>query len=196
MPATKAIVVNTPHNPTGGMLGSADLDAIAEILERHPQVWVYADEIYSRLTYDGWEHTAVSSLPGAHERTILLNGFSKAYAMTGWRLGYACAPSHLIEAMMKVHQYVMMSAPTAAQYAAVEALEHGEEDVRGMVAGCGASQRGVRREDGNDDGQGETEATRDGHDDEPVFPDEPDYCTEYGCAHEPAGWAIIYRNSN
>ena len=132
-PRTKAIVLGYPNNPTGGAVSRDELAKIVALSVEH-DLLIISDEIYSRLTYDGWEHTAVSSLPGAHERTILLNGFSKAYAMTGWRLGYACAPSHLIEAMMKVHQYGMLSAPTMAQYAAIEALENGEADVQRMVA--------------------------------------------------------------
>jgi aminotransferase len=94
---------------------------------------VISDEIYDRLVY-GVQHVCFASLPGMHERTLLLGGFSKAYAMTGWRLGYVAAPAPILEAMMKVHQYVMMCAPTAAQYAAIEALQSGEEDVRGMVS--------------------------------------------------------------
>jgi aminotransferase len=109
-----------------------ELLAVAEFVERH-DLFVLSDEIYDRLTY-GVEHTCVPSLPGMRERTVLLGGFSKAYAMTGWRAGYVAAPPGLTEAMMKVHQYIMMSAPTVSQYAALEALRSGEEDVRGMVA--------------------------------------------------------------
>jgi aminotransferase len=132
-PRTKAIVLGYPNNPTGGAVSRDELAAIVRLAVEH-DLLIISDEIYSRLTYDGWEHTCVASLPGAHERTILLNGFSKAYAMTGWRLGYACAPSHLIEAMMKVHQYGMLCAPTMAQYAAIEALENGEAAVQRMIA--------------------------------------------------------------
>jgi aminotransferase len=108
------------------------MERVAAIVEKH-DLFVISDEIYDRLVY-GMEHTCFATLPGMRERTILMGGFSKAYAMTGWRLAYTCAPNELTEAMMKVHQYVMMSAPTAAQFAAIEALRNGEEDVRGMVA--------------------------------------------------------------
>ena len=130
--ATKAILLGYPSNPTGAVLDRPTLEAIARIAEAH-DLFVIADEIYDRLVY-GVEHVCFPTLEGMWQRTILLGGFSKAYAMTGWRLGWVAAPPHLLEAMMKVHQYVMMCAPTAAQYAAVEALTSGEEDVRGMVA--------------------------------------------------------------
>ena len=130
-PRTKALLIGYPANPTGAVLSKETMLRIAEIVERH-NLFVISDEIYDRLVY-GEEHVCFSSLPGMRERTILLGGFSKAYAMTGWRLAYTCARSELTEAMMKVHQYVMMSAPTPAQFAALEALNHGEEDVRGMV---------------------------------------------------------------
>ena len=131
-PATKAILIGYPSNPTGAVLDRASMQAIADLAEQH-DLLVISDEIYDRLVY-GVQHICFASLPRMRERTILLGGFSKAYAMTGWRLGYAAAPVAILEAMMKVHQYVMMSAPTAAQYAAIEALQNGEEDVRGMVA--------------------------------------------------------------
>jgi aminotransferase len=111
------------------------LEAIAEFAERN-DLYVIADEIYDRLVY-GTEQVCFASLAGMKERTLLLGGFSKTYAMTGFRLGYVCAPPALTEAMMKIHQYVMMSAPTAAQYAAIEALQNGEEDVQGMLAEYG-----------------------------------------------------------
>jgi aminotransferase len=129
---TKAILLGYPSNPTGAVMERDDLLAVADVAERH-NLFVIADEIYDRLVY-GVQHTCFSSLPGMHDRTLLLGGFSKAYAMTGWRLGYTCARVDVTEAMMRVHQYIMMSAPTAAQYAALEALRNGEEDVRGMVA--------------------------------------------------------------
>lgn len=131
-PATKAILLGYPSNPTGAVLDRATMESIAEFVEEH-DLLVIADELYDRLVY-GVEHVCFAALPGMKERTVLLGGFSKAYAMTGWRLGYVAAPPPMLEAMMKVHQYVMMSAPTAAQYAGLEALESGEEDVRGMVA--------------------------------------------------------------
>ena len=132
-PRTKAIVLGYPNNPTGGAVSRADLEAIVRLAVKH-ELLIVSDEIYARLVYDGWTHTCVASLPGAWERTIVLNGFSKAYAMTGWRLGYACAPHHLVEAMMKVHQYGMLSAPTMAQYAGIEALRNGEPGVQAMLA--------------------------------------------------------------
>ncbi len=131
-PRTKAILIGYPANPTGAVMDRATLEGVAAIAEKH-NLFVISDEIYDRLVYDT-EHVCFATLPGMRERTILLGGFSKAYAMTGWRLAYTCARNELTEAMMKVHQYVMMSAPTPAQFAALEALRNGEEDVRGMVA--------------------------------------------------------------
>src|SRR3990172_8135018 len=129
---TKAILIGYPSNPTGAVMEREDLLAVAHVAERH-NLFVISDEIYDRLVY-GVEHTCLASLPGMRDRTLLVGGFSKAYAMTGWRLAYTCARVDVTEAMMRVHQYIMMSAPTAAQYAALEALRNGEEDVRGMVA--------------------------------------------------------------
>jgi aminotransferase len=129
---TKALMLGYPSNPTGAVLSEDDLCAIAEFVGRH-DLYVVSDEIYDRLTY-GVEHISIAAMPGMRERTILLGGFSKAYAMTGWRLGWAAAPRDLLEAMMKVHQYVMMSAPTPAQFAGLEAITAGEEHVRAMVA--------------------------------------------------------------
>jgi len=131
-PATKAVLLGYPCNPTGAVMDRPSLEAIARFAEEHDLI-VISDELYDRLVY-GVSHVCFASLPGMQDRTVLLGGFSKSYAMTGWRLGYAAAPPLMLEAMMKVHQYVMMSAPTAAQYAAIEALRSGEEDVRGMVA--------------------------------------------------------------
>jgi len=131
-PRTKALLIGYPANPTGAVMERDDLLAVAEVARKH-NLFVISDEIYDRLVY-GIEHTCFASLPDMRDRTILLGGFSKAYAMTGWRLGYVAARADLIEAMMKAHQYVMMSAPTVAQYAGLEALLNAEEDVRGMVA--------------------------------------------------------------
>ncbi len=131
-PRSKALLIGYPANPTGAVMSRETLLAVADIVDKH-DLFVISDEIYDRLVY-GTEHVCFSTLPGMRERTILMGGFSKAYAMTGWRLAYTCARSELTEAMMKVHQYVMMSAPTPAQFAAIEALNSGEEDVRGMVA--------------------------------------------------------------
>ncbi|MFV2063537.1 MAG: pyridoxal phosphate-dependent aminotransferase [Chloroflexota bacterium] len=130
-PATKALFLGFPSNPTGAVLDPDTLRAIAEIAQRH-DLLVVSDEIYDRLVYGGHRHEAFSSLSGMRERTILLGGFSKSYAMTGWRVGYACAPSDLLEGMVKVHQYAIMSAPTVAQDAAVAALTKAEDDVRRM----------------------------------------------------------------
>ena len=129
---TKVILLAYPSNPTGAVMERDDLLAVAGVAERH-NLLVISDEIYDRLVY-GFDHTCFASLPGMRDRTLLMGGFSKAYAMTGWRLAYTCARVDLTEAMMRVHQYIMMSAPTMSQYAALEALRHGEEDVRGMVS--------------------------------------------------------------
>ncbi|MBV9119557.1 MAG: aminotransferase class I/II-fold pyridoxal phosphate-dependent enzyme, partial [Chloroflexi bacterium] len=131
-PSTRAIVLGFPNNPTGAVLDPAEAQKIVDLAVKHDLVLI-SDEIYHRLVYGG-RHVCIPALKGARERTILINGFSKANAMTGWRLGYACAPANILEAMMKIHQYIIMSAPTAAQYAGIEALDHGEEDVKGMVA--------------------------------------------------------------
>lgn len=129
---TKAIVLGYPANPTGGTLTPECLKEIVEFAVRH-DLYLVSDEIYDRLTYEG-EHLCVPAAPGARDRTILLNGFSKAYAMTGWRLGYACAPADVLEAMMKIHQYTIMCAPITAQRAAIEAIKHGDPAVDEMVA--------------------------------------------------------------
>jgi aminotransferase len=131
-PRTRAILLGYPSNPTGATMGREDLLGIAEVAKRH-DLAVMSDELYDRMTYVG-EHTCFASLPGMQDRTVLLGGFSKAYAMTGWRLGWVAAPGALAEAVMKVHQYVMMSAPTASQYAAIAALDHGEAFVTEMVS--------------------------------------------------------------
>lgn len=130
-PRTKAILLCYPSNPTGATQTREDLQALVDIAVRH-DLYILSDEIYDRLTYVG-EHTCVASLHGARERTILLNGFSKAYAMTGWRVAYACAPADIAAAMLKIHQYTMLCASHISQVAAVEALRHGEKDVREMV---------------------------------------------------------------
>ncbi|MDS0474246.1 aminotransferase class I/II-fold pyridoxal phosphate-dependent enzyme [Natrinema sp. 1APR25-10V2] len=125
------LVLCYPNNPTGAIMPEADLEPIAEFAREH-DLTVFSDEIYAELTYDG-EHTSIASLPGMRERTIVFNGFSKAHAMTGLRLGYALGPPEAIGAMNKIHQYTMLSAPTTAQYAALEALDSCENDVREMV---------------------------------------------------------------
>jgi len=131
-PKSKAILLGYPNNPTGAAVSRAELAAIVRLAVEHDLVLI-SDEIYSGLVYDDWEHTCVAALPGARERTILLNGFSKSYAMTGWRLGYACAPADILEAMMKVHQYGLLCAPTMAQHAAIEALENGGGPAQEML---------------------------------------------------------------
>lgn len=129
-PKTKILVLPFPNNPTGAIMEKKDLEAIAEVVIEH-DLFVISDEIYSELTYKE-EHVSIASLPGMKERTILINGFSKAYAMTGWRLGYACGPALIMEQMTKIHQFAIMCAPTNSQYAAVDALKNGDEDVKVM----------------------------------------------------------------
>ncbi|MBI3946203.1 MAG: aminotransferase class I/II-fold pyridoxal phosphate-dependent enzyme [Armatimonadetes bacterium] len=128
---TRALILSYPNNPTGATISHAELLPIAEVCERHGLL-VISDEVYAHLTYEG-EHCCVPSLPGMRERAILLNGFSKAYAMTGWRLGYACGPADIIQAMTKIHQYTMLCAPITAQMAAIEALKEGERQRDEMV---------------------------------------------------------------
>ena len=129
---TKLLVLPFPNNPTGAVMEKEDLEAIAEaVIEK--DLYVLSDEIYAELTY-GRKHVSIASLPGMKERTILINGFSKAYAMTGWRLGYACGPKEIIGQMTKIHQYAIMCAPTNSQYAAVEALRNGDGDIEEMRA--------------------------------------------------------------
>ena len=127
---TKVLILPFPNNPTGAIMEKKDLEAIAKVIIEK-DIFVMSDEIYSELTYKG-EHVSIASLPGMKERTILINGFSKAYAMTGWRLGYACGPKEIISQMVKIHQFAIMCAPTTSQYAAVEALKNGDEDVKEM----------------------------------------------------------------
>ncbi len=127
---TKILILPFPNNPTGAIMEKEDLEAIAEIVVEK-DLYVISDEIYGELTYKG-KHVSIVSLPGMKERTILINGFSKAYAMTGWRLGYACGPRVIMDQMLKIHQFAIMCAPTTSQYAAVEALKNGDEDVQEM----------------------------------------------------------------
>ena len=129
-PKTKVLVLPYPNNPTGGIMTKSDLEQIAEVL-RGTDIWVLSDEIYAELTY-GLHHHSIAEIDGLYNRTVLVSGFSKAYAMTGWRLGYACGHPAVISAMTKVHQYGIMSAPTTAQYAAVEALRNGDNDIEVM----------------------------------------------------------------
>jgi aminotransferase len=129
---TKAIMLCYPNNPTGAVMEEQDLVAIAEVLRKH-KILVISDEIYAELVY-GIEHASIAALPGMYERTVVVSGFSKGFSMTGWRLGYACGPADLIAAMRKIHQYGIMSAPTTAQWAAIEALENGLHAVERMRA--------------------------------------------------------------
>lgn len=127
---TKILVLPFPNNPTGAIMEKKDLEEIAKVVIEK-DLYVISDEIYGELTYSG-KHFSIVALPGMKERTILINGFSKAYAMTGWRLGYACGPEAIMNQMVKIHQFAIMCAPTTSQYAAVEALRNGDEDVRMM----------------------------------------------------------------
>ena len=127
---TKVLILPFPNNPTGAIMERKDLEEIAEVIIEN-DIFVISDEIYSELTYKG-DHVSITCIPGMQERTVLINGFSKAYAMTGWRLGYACGPKEIIVQMTKIHQFAIMCAPTTSQYAAVEALKNGDEDVKQM----------------------------------------------------------------
>ena len=129
-PKTKLLVMPFPNNPTGAVMEKKDLEAVAEVVKKHDR-FVLSDEIYAELTYLD-NHVSIASIPGMRERTIVINGFSKSHAMTGWRLGYACGPEVIIKQMLKIHQFAIMCAPTTSQYAAVEALRNGDEDVAMM----------------------------------------------------------------
>lgn len=131
-PKTKALILPFPSNPTGAIMPKEDLEAVAEVL-RGTDIMVISDEIYAELTYGGEKHVSIAALPGMAERTIVIGGFSKTFSMTGWRLGYACGPAPVLRQMTKIHQFAIMSAPTTAQYAAIEALRGGEADVESMV---------------------------------------------------------------
>lgn len=129
-PRTKILIMPFPNNPTGAIMEREDLEEIAKVIEEK-DLFVISDEIYSELTYKG-RHVSIASMPGMKERTVLINGFSKSYAMTGWRLGYAAAPEAILTQMVKIHQYAIMCAPTTSQYAAVEALKNGDDDIERM----------------------------------------------------------------
>ena len=129
-PKTRVLILPYPNNPTGAIMEGVNLEEIAKVVLEN-DIYVLSDEIYSELTYNG-KHVSIASLPNMKERTVLINGFSKAYAMTGWRLGYACAPQEIIKQMTKIHQFAIMCAPTASQYAAIEALKNGDNDVAEM----------------------------------------------------------------
>lgn len=127
-PKTKSVILSFPNNPTGAIMSKADLEAIAEVIIEH-DLMVITDEIYSELSYNDTPHYSIISIPGMAERTVYINGFSKAFAMTGWRLGYCCGPVDLMREMIKIHQFAIMAAPTTSQYAGTMALRHGETDV-------------------------------------------------------------------
>lgn len=127
---TKILILPFPNNPTGSIMEKEKLEEIAKVIIEK-DLYILSDEIYAELTYKG-KHVSITSIPGMKERTVLINGFSKSYAMTGWRLGYACAPQNILEQMLKIHQYAIMCAPTTSQYAAIEALKNGDKDVEEM----------------------------------------------------------------
>ncbi len=129
-PRTKLVVLPFPNNPTGGIMGREDLEAIADVL-RGTDIMILSDEIYAELTY-GQKHVSIANIPDMAERTVVVNGFSKAWSMTGWRMGFVCGPRPIIAAMTKLHQYGIMSAPTTSQYAAIEAARNGDEDIEEM----------------------------------------------------------------
>ena len=129
-PKTKLLVMPFPNNPTGAVMEKKDLEAVAEVVKKH-DLFVLSDEIYAELTYLD-NHVSIASIPGMRERTIVINGFSKSHAMTGWRLGYACGPEVIIKQMLKIHQFAIMCAPTNSQYAAIEGLRHCEDEVQQM----------------------------------------------------------------
>ena len=131
-PNSKVLLLPYPNNPTGGIMRKEDYEPIAKVVKKH-DLFVLCDEIYSELVYGGEKHYSFAALPGMKERSLVMNGFSKAFAMTGWRIGYACGPADVIAAMTKLHQYGIMSAPTMGQYAALEGLRHGEAEVAKMV---------------------------------------------------------------
>lgn len=130
---TKLLIFPFPCNPTGAIMEKRDLEEVASVL-RGTDICILSDEIYSELTYGGIRHTSIASIEGMRERTIVINGFSKTYSMTGWRMGYACGPAPIIAQMTKIHQFAIMSAPTTSQYAAIEAIKNGDEDIEKMLA--------------------------------------------------------------
>ena len=128
---TKALILPYPNNPTGAVMEEEDLQKLVDIIEKN-DLYILSDEIYAELTYTGKDHVSIAQFPGMKERTVIINGFSKAYAMTGWRMGYACGPREIIDQMRKLHQYCIMCAPTTSQYAAIEAIKNGDEDIQMM----------------------------------------------------------------
>lgn len=144
-PRTKLLILPFPNNPTGAVMRRRHLEALAEVL-RGTDIMVLSDEIYSALTYGSEPHVSPAEVDGLRERTLMVNGFSKAYAMTGWRLGYVCGPQEVMQQLVKLHQYAIMCAPTTAQYAAIEAMEHGDEDVLHMREEYDARRRLILKE--------------------------------------------------
>ena len=130
-PKTKAIILNYPNNPTGGVMSKEDLEAIAKVIIKH-DLFVISDEIYSELSYGDKKHFSIGAIDGMKERSFIINGFSKAYSMTGWRLGYICGPKEVVQQMYKIHQYAIMAAQTTSQFAGIEALKNGDRDVQKM----------------------------------------------------------------
>jgi aminotransferase len=139
-PKTKALILPYPSNPTGAIMEKEDLEAIAEVL-RGTDIIVISDEIYAELTFGGKKHVSIASIEGMKERTVLINGFSKAFSMTGWRLGYACGPEPILKEITKIHQYAIMCAPTTSQYAAIEALRSCDDAVADMLEEYDARRR-------------------------------------------------------
>ncbi len=137
---TKLLILPFPNNPTGAIMTKPALKKLAQVL-RGTNIMILADEIYSELTYGGGKHCSIASIEGMQERTVIINGFSKTYSMTGWRLGYACGPAPVLKQMTKIHQFAIMSAPTTAQYAAIEALKNGDQDIAQMAADYDARRR-------------------------------------------------------
>jgi aminotransferase len=131
-PKTKALVLPYPCNPTGAVMRKSDLEAIAQVL-KDTNIIVISDEIYAELTFGGEKHTSFAAIEGMRERTVVVNGFSKAYSMTGWRMGYACGPAQILDQITKIHQFAIMCAPTTSQHAAIEALKNGDDDIAKMV---------------------------------------------------------------
>ena len=143
-PRTKILVLPFPNNPTGAVMSREDLEPVAEVVKEH-DLFVLSDEIYSELTYKD-DHVSIAALPGMRERTLVINGFSKGFAMTGWRLGYICAPEEIAKQMLKIHQYAIMCAPTNSQYAAIEGLRHCEGEVQEMRASYNQRRRYLMHE--------------------------------------------------
>ncbi len=139
-PKTKVVVIPYPCNPTGAIMEREDLEKIAQVL-RGTNIFVISDEIYSELTFSGNGHCSIASLEGMRERTVVINGFSKAYSMTGWRLGFACGPKEIMKQIIKIHQFGIMSAPTTSQYAAIEAIKNGDNDIEQMLEEYDARRR-------------------------------------------------------